>query len=482
MFTSTQEHRKLNAFKALITLCAAQFMVILDISVVNVALPSIQQDLNLAIGDLQWVITAYTLAFGGLLLLGGKAADLFGRRRMFFIGLGMFTVASAAASLADSPTVLLAGRVFQGIGAAMLSPAALSLVTTAYPEGPQRHKALAAWAAVAAAGGAVGVLVGGILSETLNWPAIFLINVPVGVAVAFSAARVIPKDTETRAKGRLDLTGGLLATGSLVALIYGLVEAPDAGWFSAQTVALLGIAALGLAAFTLVESRQDEPLVNLAAFRRRPTVAALVLMIAGMGTVLSAFFFISIYLQQVLGYSALETGLQFLPGAIALIVAAHLGGRLVSHLGAKPILAGGMLLGAIGAWLLSGISADGSYLADVLPGLMFIDVGLGLAASGIYITAMSGVDQEEAGSVSGLVSTSHELGVAFILPVLSTIAVNGIETGGAGIAGLDPASMTGGLADGFAAAALISLGAALLAVVALRRSDVAEGAHGGFAH
>jgi len=472
----------LNSLKALITLCAAQFMVILDISVVNVALPSIQTDLGIEMADLQWVITTYTLAFGGLLLLGGKAADIFGRRRMFLIGLGAFTLASVGASLAESSTTLLAARALQGVGAAMLSPAALSLVTVTFPEGPERHRALAAWAAVAASGGAVGVLVGGILSETMSWPAIFLINLPVGVAVFFAALRVVPADDAPAARGGLDATGALLATGSLVALIYGLVEAPEAGWLSTQTLGLAGLAAVGLSAFALVESRSEDPLVDLAVFRKRPTVTALLLMIAGMGTVLSAFFFISIYLQQVLGYSALETGLQFLPGAIALIITAHMGGHLVAHLGAKPVLATGMLLAAAGTWLLSGIATGGSYLADVLPGLMVMDVGLGLAASGIYITAMSGVGHHEAGSVSGLVSTSHEIGVALVLPVLSTVAVSGIDTHGAGIAGLDPATMTSGLADGFSAAALISIGAALLAVVALRRSDVAKGTQGGFAH
>ena len=472
----------MKATKALITLCAAQFMVILDISVVNVALPSIQDDLGFAIEDLQWVITAYTLAFGGLLLLGGKAADLFGRRRMFLTGLGVFTAASFGASLADSPTALLAARAAQGVGAAILSPAALSLVTLTFPEGPQRHRALAAWAAVAASGGAVGVLVGGILSETMSWPAIFLINVPVGIAVLVSTLRLIPAGEGDRNGQKLDLPGAMLATGSLVALIYGLVEAPEAGWLSAQTLGLTGLAAAGLTGFVLVESRSEDPLVDLAVFRKRPTVIALLLMIAGMGTVLSAFFFISIYLQQVLGYSALETGLQFLPGALALVVTAHLGGHLVSHAGAKPVLAGGMLLAALGTWLLSGVSVGGDYMTDVLPGLMVMDVGLGLAASGIYITAMSGVGHHEAGSVSGLVSTSHEIGVALILPVLSTVAVSGIDTGGAGLAGLDAATMTSGLADGFGAAAVISVGAALLAMVALRRSDVAKGAQGGFAH
>jgi EmrB/QacA subfamily drug resistance transporter len=467
---------------ALILLCAAQFMVILDITVVNIALPSIQADLGIAVADLQWVITAYTLTFGGLLLVGGRAADLLGRRRMFLIGLTVFTAASLGAALAGSTAVLLGARVLQGVGAAMLSPAALSLVTTIFPDGPERRRALAAWAAVAASGGAFGVLAGGALSESFDWPAIFLINLPVGLAVAVGALRILPAG-ERGSGRRIDLAGALLAVGSLVALIYGLVEAPDAGWTSVQTLGLLIGAAAGLAAFVWVESRVEQPLVELRVFRRRTTVAALALMVAGMGTVVSAFFFLTLYLQHVLGHSALETGLEFLPGAIILVVAAHLGGQLVARLGAKAVLTGGMSFGALGALLLSGVSADGSYLADVLPGLLVLDIGIGLSASAIFITGMAGVSDGEAGMVSGLLTTSHELGIALVLPVLSTIAVSGagVATLEAG-AGLDPALVTAGFGDAFRGAAVIALAAAGLAAMALRRSDVAAAAQPALAH
>jgi EmrB/QacA subfamily drug resistance transporter len=451
-------------------------MVILDITVVNVALPSIQAELGIAIGDLQWVVTAYTLAFGGLLLLGGRAADLLGRRRVFLAGLAVFTAASLGAALAASTEALLAARVAQGVGAAMLSPAALSLITTSFADGPERRRALAAWAAVAASGGAFGVLAGGALTETLGWEAIFLINVPVGIAVAVAALRLLPAAAPDRS-GRIDVAGALLATGSLVALIYGLVEAPAAGWGSVQTLALLGAASAGLAAFVLLEARLREPLVPLAVFRRRPTVTALALMIAGMGTVLSAFYFCSLYLQQVLGHSALRTGLEFLPGAVLLVLAAHAGGHLVSRLGAKPVLASGMSLGALGALILSGVSAHGAFVTDVLPGLLVLDLGIGLAASGIFITAMSGVEEREAGLVSGLTTTAHELGIALVLPVLSTIAADRIGTETVTAVGADPGLVTAGLGDAFLAAAAIAFGAALLAVIALRRSDVASGAN-----
>ena len=459
----------------LVLLCAAQFMVILDITVVNVALPSIRAELGIAIEDLQWVVTAYTLAFGGLLLLGGRSADLLGRRRVFLAGVLVFTVASLGAALATSTAALLAARIAQGVGAAMLSPAALALIMTTFAEGRERQRALAAWAAIAAGGGAFGVLAGGTLTETLGWAGIFLINVPIGATVALAAVHLLPVDAPER-RGRIDVAGALLATGSLVALIYGLTEAPSAGWGSAQTLALLAAAAAGLGAFAVVEARAREPLVRLAVFRRRPTVTALVLMVCGMGTVMSAFFFSSLYLQHVLGHSALRTGLEFLPGALLLVVAAHAGGRLVSRAGAKPVLASGMVLGAGGALLLSGVSPDGSYAADVLPGLLVLDIGIGLSAPAIFITAMSGVDRDEAGVVSGLVTTSHEIGIALLLPVLSTIAADPIG------AGLDPGAVTAGFGDAFRAAAAIAIGAALLAAAALRRSDPSPAAHPAFVH
>jgi EmrB/QacA subfamily drug resistance transporter len=446
---------------ALALLCAAQFMVILDITVVNVALPSIQADLGFATGDLQWVVTAYTLAFGGLLLLGGRAADLFGRRRVFLVGLGVFSAGSLAAALAPSAGARLAARVAQGVGAAMLSPAALALVTTIFSDGPQRQRALAAWAAVAASGGAFGVLAGGVLTETLGWQAIFVINVPVAVAVAAVAPRVLPA-AGPASRGRLDVSGALLACSGLATLIYALVEAPAAGWGSLQTLGLLAASGAALVAFVVIESRVSEPLIRLAVFRRRTTTTALVLMVAGMGTVLSAFFFTSLYLQDVLGHSPLRTGLEFLPGALLLVAAAHAGGQLVARLGAKPVLAGGMALGGVGALLLSGVSANGSYWADVLPGLLVLDVGIGLSAAAIFITAMAGVPENEAGAVSGLTTTAHELGIALVLPVLSTIA-----------ASRDLLPL--GFGDAFRAAALLAFAAALLALLMLRRSDVAPG-------
>ncbi|HEY8466089.1 MAG TPA: MFS transporter [Solirubrobacterales bacterium] len=466
----------------LLLLCAAQFMVILDITVVNVALPSIQRELGIAFGDLQWAITAYTLAFGGLLLLGGRAADLFGRRRAFVAGVAAFAVASGAAALAESASALIAARVAQGVSAALLSPAALALVTTSFPEGPERRRALAAWAGVAASGGAFGVLVGGALTEALGWQAIFLINVPVAAVVVALAPRWIPAGGRDPGR-RLDLAGATLAVASVVALIYGLVEAPEAGWASAQTLGLLAFAAAGLAAFAAVERRVPQPLVDLAVLRRRPTVVALALMIAGMGTVVSVFFFASIYLQHVLGHSALRTGLEFLPGALVLIATAHAGGHLAGQLGTRAVLAAGMGAGAVGGLLLSGASPDGSYVTDVLPGLLVLDAGIGMAASAIFITAMAGVAEREAGMVSGLITTAHEVGIALVLPALSTVATAGL--GGAALAAaaqVDPTAITAGMGDALRVAAGIAVGAALLAALALRRDDVPRDVQPAFGH
>jgi EmrB/QacA subfamily drug resistance transporter len=471
---------KENPVLVLALLCAAQFMVILDVTVVNVALPSIQADLGFAFADLQWVVTAYTLAFGGLLLLGGRAADLLGRRRVFLAGLGLFTAASLASGLATSPEMLLAARVLQGVGAALLSPAALSLLTAVFPEGPQRHRALAAWAAVGASGAAFGVLLGGILTEAFGWEAIFVVNVPVGLAVALGALRALP--AAPPAAGRIDVAGGLTATASLVALIYALVGADAAGWGSAQTLGLLAAAAAGIGAFFAVEARVREPLVPVAFFRRRATVTALVLMLLGIGTLVSGFFFSSLYLQQVLGHSALRTGLEFLPVAGAIVVAAHAGGHLIARFGAKPVIASGLALGAVGALLLSGLSTGGSYPADVLPGFLVLAVGSGLTLVGVTITAMSGAGHDDAGLISGLTSTAHELGIALVLSVLSAIAASRIGGGTLQTAvGADAGALTAGFADAFRVAAVIALAAMLLTLVALRRSDVRPGAKAAFA-
>jgi EmrB/QacA subfamily drug resistance transporter len=456
-------------------LCAAQFMLILDITVVNVALPAIQADVGIALVDLQWVVTAYTLVFGGLVLLGGRAADLFGRRRVFLSGLAVFTAASLASALAGSAGVLIAARAGQGLGAAMVSPAALSLIATIFTPGPARHRALGAWAAVAASGGAIGVLAGGVLTQSLGWRAIFYLNLPVGLLVGLAALWLIPSIRPAGGR-RLDVAGALLATGSLVVLIFGLVEAGSAGWASAQTLGLFTLAAAGIASFIVVESRTKQPLIALAILRRRPTVVALALFIVGMGTVFSGFYYCSLYLQQVLGHSALRTGLEFVPVAVAIVVAAHMGGHLISRWGAKPVITAGLGIAAAGTLLLSGLSAHGSYVTDILPGFLALGAGGGLAAAGVMVTALSGATQEDAGAISGLTSAAHELSIAVVLPVLSTVVAAGL---GAAVhseaPSTDPVLLASGFADAFRAAAAIVLAGVLLALVGLRRADAAAG-------
>ncbi|MGH9248962.1 MAG: MFS transporter [Acidimicrobiales bacterium] len=456
---------------ALAILATAQFMVILDVTVVNVALPSIRESVGFAFADLQWVITAYTLAFGGLLLVGGRAADLLGRRRVFLVGLAVFTGASLAAGLASSPEALLAARALQGVGAAMLSPAALSLITVIFPEGPERNRALAVWGAIGAGGAAAGVLLGGILTEGFGWEAIFLINVPVGVGVAVMALRVLPA-ARASTSGQIDVTGALAVTASLVAVIYALVGAEAVGWASGQTIGLFALGVAGVGAFIAIEARARQPLVPLAMFRQRATVTALVLMMLGMGTLVAGFFFSSLYLQHALGHSALRTGLEFLPVPIAIAVAAHAASHLVARLGPRPVIAAGLTLGAAGMLLLSRLPADGSYLADVLPGFILLALGSGLVIVGVTIIVLSGAEEHEAGLRSGLTTTAHEFGIALILSVLSAIAASSVD---GGVEGADAIELTAGFADAFRAAALIALAGVVLTLVALRRSDVTTG-------
>jgi EmrB/QacA subfamily drug resistance transporter len=459
---------------ALSLLCAAQFMVILDVTVVNVALPSIQASVGFSLADLQWVVTAYTLAFGGLLLLGGRAADLLGRRRVFLTGLAVFTAASLAAGLATSQEALLAARALQGVGAALLSPAALSLVTALFPDGPERSRALAVWGAVGAAGAAFGVLIGGLLTQAFGWEANFLINVPIGVAVALAAPRVLPAARQEGA-ARVDAAGALTITATLVALIYALVGAGRAGWASAQTLVLFAVAAAGIGVFVVVEARARDSLVPLAAFRQRPVVTALVLMMLGMGTLVSGFFFSSLYLQHVLGHSPVRTGLEFLPVAISIVVAAHAAAHLIPRLGARSVAATGLALGAAGTFLLSGLPADGEYLSAVLPGFLMLALGSGLVAVTVTVVAMSGAGQHESGLRSGLTTTAHELGIALVLSVLTAIAAGRVGSGVLDPGGVDAAELTAGIGTAFGSASAIAFAAMVIALVGLRRGDVAPG-------
>src|SRR3954471_7146227 len=412
----------------LLLLALAQLMVILDISAVNVALPDLMQDLNIAGGDAGWAITSYSLVFGSLLLLGGRAADLLGRRRVFLAGLGVFTIASVASALASSEAVFFAARAGQGLGAAMLSPAALSIITTTF-QGPDRAKALGVWGAVGGAGAALGVLLGGTLTELVDWRAIFLINLPVGIGVAVAAMRVVPADMDRPQWRGLDLRGAVVATASLAALVYALSPAADAGWTSVQTLGL-GLAGLtGLAAFAALELHTRKPLLNISRLAERGVGGGFVMMLAASAILFGSFLLTSMYLQEVLGTGALETGLAFLPMAVIIGLGAHLGSHLVGHAGLRVAMATAFALTAGGMLLLAGVDSHGSYAGDVLPGMLVAGLGLGIALVSVALAVLTGAADDEAGVAAGLNTTGHEIGGSLGVAVLVTIATDAIGTG-----------------------------------------------------
>lgn len=403
-------------------LCVAQFMLILDITVVNVALPSIGTDLQLSQQLLTWVVTAYSLTFGGLMLLGGRLADVVGRRTMFSIGLVVFVAASLASGLASEGSTLVTFRVAQGVGAALLSPAALALVTTTF-EGADRTKALSVWAAIGGMGSAAGVLVGGVLTSGPGWEWVFFVNVPVGIAVLFGVLAVIPRQAGPggRGGGRIDLPGAVLVTGATALLILGMTRAGTYGWGATGSWLPIVLGVVGYALFVLTERTVREPLVRLDIFRDRPVVAGIVCVALSSGLLISGFFLGSIYLQRTAGLSALRTGLVFLPVAVAVIVGAGVATPLLSKLGYRLVATIGMVITAAGtAWLIA-LPDDGG-VADLLPGLMVLSAGSGMAFVAATAVALSTVQHEEAGLTSGLVNTLHEIGGALGVALASALA------------------------------------------------------------
>jgi EmrB/QacA subfamily drug resistance transporter len=441
------------SWAVLALLVVAQFMVVLDVSIVNVALPSIGSALRFAPDDLQWVVTAYVLCSGGLLLIGGRAADLLGRRRIFVAGLLVFTGASLACGLAPSAGFLVAARAIQGSGAALLTPAALAIVTTTYV-GPDRVRALSIWGAVASGGVAVGVILGGVLTTWLTWHWVFFINVPVGLVAAVLTPRVVPAVPPATGRRRLDPLGALTVVGGLALLVYALSGAPVHGWGSARTLGLLALAAALLAGFTVVERRTAEPLLPPALWRVGSLVAGAVMMLAATGILVGTFFLNSVYLQGTLGWSALDSGLGLLPLVAAIAVGVHTTSRAIARVGAKAIVTAGMALLAAGALVLALAPDVARYAPDLLPGFCLLGLGIGLAFPAISITAMSDVDHATAGLASGMMSTAHEVGAALGVAVLSAIAVAASPAGiGYGHAFLAAAILAGALA--FLAAAVV---------------------------
>ncbi|SDM75919.1 MFS transporter [Actinacidiphila guanduensis] len=437
---------------ALALICLAQFMLVLDVTVVNVALPDIAADLHLHRTALTWVVTAYTLCFAGLMLLGGRLADALGARRTFTAGLVLFTAASLAAGTAGSATALLAARAAQGTGAALLSPAALSLVTTTF-HGPERTRALGVWAGIGGAGSAAGVLVGGALTSGPGWSWIFYVNVPVGVLVLAVLPAVVPARPSRPA--RLDVPGALLATAGTGALVYGLVGAGDAGWGAARTLLPLAAAAVLYAAFAAVERRSSAPLMDVGMLARRPVLAGAFLMLVATALLVSAFFLGSVYLQHVRGYGPLGTGLAFLPVAVTTAAGAHLASRLLGTLGARPVAAGGMALAALGLAPLAGLGGGTPVWPLVVPALAVAGLGVGAVFVTAVSTALALTRQEEAGLASGVVNTFHEVGGSIGVAVLSTVAASGIEHGTPG--GFATAFTVAACAAGAAAAVSLAL-------------------------
>ena len=408
----------------LVLVALAQFMVVLDVSIVNVALPSIQKAFNMSQTDLQWIVTAYTLTFGGFLLLGGRAADFFGRRRVFLSGVALFTLASLGCGLSQSGSMIIILRAIQGLAGAFMSPAALSIVLVTYREGHERNVALSVWGAVASGGAAVGVLLGGILTQYANWRWNFFVNVPVGIFVITAALRVLPLHESEAKYTSLDLPGAVMITGGLMSLVYGLVKAPTYGWTDPLTLTFFALAAAGIIGFVVNESIVKHPLMPMHLFKIRNLVGAdslILFMAAGM---FSIFFFTTLYLQEILGYTPIKTGVSFLLIPIVIAIVATNVPRLVQRFGFKPILMIAPLIVSAGLYSLSHIPVDGTYWANVAPGLVLLGIGMGATFVSVTIAATSGVPHDEAGVASGLLNTSQQIGGAVGLAVLSGIAAS----------------------------------------------------------
>jgi EmrB/QacA subfamily drug resistance transporter len=455
---------------ALALLCAVQFMVVLDIAIVNVALPSIQVDLGFSQENLQWVISAYALTFGGFLLLGGRLADLIGRKRIFMVGLVVFSVASLLCGFAWSEESLIAARAIQGLGAALITPSALSILTTTFAEGRERNIALGAWGAVGGFGAAAGVLMGGILTDLLSWEWIFFVNVPVGLAGLALAPVLLSESRDAHGQSH-DIPGAVLVTGALSLLVLGITQGQSWGWDSARTIGVFVASVVMLAAFALWEQRQEHPLVPFSIFRLQTLSAANVAMFV-MGTAMfSMFLMLTLYMQQVLGYSPLETGVAYLAVAGTAVIWANVAAVAVNRVGVKPALILGMSLLTAGLVYFTQVSVDGSYWADLFPGFLILGLAIPFAFVPLTIAALAGTKPQEAGLASGLINTSQQIGGAVGIALLSTIAVtttdDALATGTAA-----PVALTDGFVNAFWAGAAIAFVGVLVSIFMVRGRDL----------
>ncbi len=467
--TTAQEYDK--RWTALILLCVAQFIVVLDASIVNVALPSIGKALDFSEESLPWVVNAYVIAFGGFLLLGGRAADLLGRRRIFMAGLIVVGVASLAAGFSATQGQLIVARAAQGLGAAIVSPAALSIVASMFQDGAERNKALGAWGAVAGSAGAAGVLLGGILTEWLGWEWVLWVNVPVAaIALAFTPG-LIPESRSESATRNFDAAGAVSITAGLSLLAYTLLDASSSGWGSTKILSLMVASVALIGTFVAIELRSKAPLVPFSIFRRRTLTGANVSGLLLGASLFSMFYFISLYMQQVLGYSAIHAGLSYLPLAVTIIIAAGLGGQLVTRFGFKPILAIGLALVSVGLLWFSQVSLDGGFLTDILGPSLLAAAGLGFGFVTSTIAAVSGVEDSEQGLASGLINTSNQIGGALGLAVLSTIATSRTDDVLATGSSTLPNALTEGFQSAFLGGSVIAALGVVATLVLIRTKD-----------
>ncbi len=413
-----------NRWVVLVIACMAQFMVVLDATVVNVALPSIQRGLGFSAANLQWVVNAYTLVFGGFLLLGGRAADLLGRKRLFVAGVVLFSAASLLNGIAQSSGMLVVGRGLQGLGGALVSPAALAIITTTFTDQAERTKALGVWSAIAAGGGAVGLLMGGVLTDIASWRWVFFVNVPVGIITVALALRYVAESRVRTAQRSFDIAGAMTVTSGLVVLVYAIVKAQEFGWGSARTLGLGAVAIALLGAFLMIERRSAAPLMRLSIFRIRTiAVSDTVLLLAASG-MFGMFFFASLYVQEILGYSPLKAGLAFLPVTGGIVIGAGLAQALVRRFGVRNISVIGLMLGSAGMLYLTQLPVHGTYVSDLLVGLMPMSIGMGLVFVPITLLATSGVSDDDSGLASGLFNTAQQVGGSLGLAILSTLAAS----------------------------------------------------------
>ena len=462
--------RPLHKGYLLALLAASQFVVVLDASITNVALPSIGRSLSFSQDSLSWVVNAYVLTFGGFLLLGGRLGDLFGRRKVYMAGLWLFAAASLAGGLAQSEATLIAARAVQGLGAALLSPAALSILTATFKEGSERTKALGVWGAVAGSGGAVGVLLGGVLTEYLSWRWVLYVNVPIAAGAALLAPRLVPESRAEQTDGGFDVAGALTITGGLSLLVYALVNANGAGWGSAETIGLIAVSLALLAAFVVIERRVAAPLVPFDIFSARTRTGSYIVGVLLAASLFSMFFFVSLYMQQVLHWSALRAGLSYLPLGLTIILAAGVGSTLVNRIGFKPVLTAGLSIITLGLLWWSRISVHGTFTGDVLGPELVAAVGLGLSFVSVTVGGTSGVDLNEAGLASGILNAAQQVGGALGLAILAAISLSRTSAV-AGPGRPDAAALNEGFQAAFLAGAGMAAVGAIVALTVLRSED-----------